>query len=64
MVESIMENIAKSIGKDPLEVRYINMNEDHKKVLEPMIEELCQNADYDTRKRAVNTFNDVRHSIC
>ncbi|XP_017763664.1 PREDICTED: xanthine dehydrogenase/oxidase-like isoform X2 [Eufriesea mexicana] len=57
MVENIMEHIAKSIGKDPLEVRYMNMTEDHKKVLQSMIKELCQNADYNIRKRAVDTFN-------
>lgn len=55
-----MEHIAKTVEKDPLEVRYANMIEDHKKVLQPMIEELCQNADYDIRKRAVDIFNAVR----
>ncbi|KOC64413.1 Aldehyde oxidase 2 [Habropoda laboriosa] len=57
MVENIMEHIAKTVGRDPLEVRYANMKEVHKDVLQPMIEELCQNADYEMRKRAVNTFN-------
>lgn len=55
-----MEHIAKTVGKDPLEIRYANMSEDHKKILQPMIEELCQNADYDTRKRSVDIFNAVR----
>lgn len=57
IIENIMEHIAKTVGKDPLEVRYANMSEDHKKILQPMIEELCQNADYDTRKRSVDIFN-------
>ncbi|XP_061934259.1 uncharacterized protein LOC107992596 isoform X2 [Apis cerana] len=57
IIENIMEHIAKTVEKDPLEVRYANMIEDHKKILQPMIEELCQNADYDIRKRAVDIFN-------
>ncbi|CAK9818034.1 Indole-3-acetaldehyde oxidase [Anthophora plagiata] len=57
MVENIMEHIASTVGKDPLKVRYANMKDVHKDALQPMIEELCKNADYEIRKRAVNTFN-------
>lgn len=60
MIENIMEHIAKTIGKDPLMVRYANMHEDHKGALQSMINDLCQNADYETRKRAVDSFNNVR----
>ncbi|XP_076397558.1 uncharacterized protein LOC100882814 isoform X3 [Megachile rotundata] len=57
MVENIMENIAKILRKDSLEIKLLNMNEDHKKMLQPMIDELSNNADYEMRKRAVETFN-------
>ncbi|XP_043603195.1 indole-3-acetaldehyde oxidase-like isoform X2 [Bombus pyrosoma] len=57
MIENIMEHIAETIGKDPLMVRYANMHEDHKGALQSMINDLCKNADYETRKRAVDTFN-------
>ncbi|CAL7942348.1 unnamed protein product [Xylocopa violacea] len=57
MAENIMEHIAKVVGKDPLQVRYANMIEEHKTMLQNMVEELFQKADYATRKRAVDTFN-------
>ncbi|XP_043258855.1 indole-3-acetaldehyde oxidase-like [Colletes gigas] len=57
MIENIMEHIAHAIGKDPLEVRLLNMDPIHKSMLLPMITELCKNADYDTRKNAVEAFN-------
>nr|XP_031846555.1 xanthine dehydrogenase 1-like isoform X1 [Nomia melanderi]XP_031846556.1 xanthine dehydrogenase 1-like isoform X1 [Nomia melanderi]XP_031846557.1 xanthine dehydrogenase 1-like isoform X1 [Nomia melanderi]XP_031846559.1 xanthine dehydrogenase 1-like isoform X1 [Nomia melanderi]XP_031846560.1 xanthine dehydrogenase 1-like isoform X1 [Nomia melanderi] len=57
MIENIMEHIARVVGKDPVEVRLLNMDPDQKTVLQPMIEELSRSADYDARKRAVETFN-------
>ncbi|XP_076639451.1 xanthine dehydrogenase/oxidase isoform X2 [Colletes latitarsis] len=57
MIENIMEHIAQTVGKDPLEVRLLNMDPIHKSMLQPMITELCKNADYDTRKKAVEAFN-------
>lgn len=63
MVENVMEHVAKAIGKDRVEVRLLNMLDEHKSMLQPMIEELCRNADYDTRKSAVEAFNNVRKVI-
>lgn len=57
MLENIMEHIAKVTKKDPLQVRLANMNDTDRAVLEPMINDLSKSADYETRKRAVETFN-------
>ncbi|XP_043523035.1 xanthine dehydrogenase/oxidase-like isoform X2 [Frieseomelitta varia] len=57
MIENIMEHIAKITGKDPLEVRYANMRSEHKEALNPMIDQLLENADYEMRKIAVDSFN-------
>ncbi|XP_011261213.1 xanthine dehydrogenase/oxidase [Camponotus floridanus] len=57
MSEDIMEHIARATKKDPFQVRLSNMNEDDKTVLEEMWRELSKSADYEIRKRAVDTFN-------
>jgi len=57
MIEDIMEHIAKVTKKDPLQVRLANMNDDDKAALDPMIKELSKSADYEMRKRTVETFN-------
>jgi len=57
MIENIMENIAKVTKKDPIEVRLSNMNDVDKTVLETMIKDLSKSADYEIRKRDVETFN-------
>ncbi|XP_017888813.1 xanthine dehydrogenase/oxidase-like isoform X2 [Ceratina calcarata] len=57
IAENMIEHIAKVVGKDPLQVRYANMLDEHKRMLQPMTEDLMKYADYDTRKRAVETFN-------
>lgn len=58
-----MEHIARVVGKDPVEVRLLNLDSDKKIILQPMIEELSRTADYDARKRAVEVFNNVRFYI-
>lgn len=55
--EHMMEHIARVVGKDPLEVRLLNMNEKDKEQVGPMIENLSSSADFEMRKRAVETFN-------
>ncbi|XP_071634820.1 uncharacterized protein [Temnothorax longispinosus] len=57
MTENIMEHIAKVTKKDPLKVRLANMNDVDKAALESMIKDLSKSADYEMRKRAVETFN-------
>lgn len=57
MLENIMEHIAKVMKKDPVQVRLANMNDADKTILEPMINDLFKSADYETRKKAVETFN-------
>lgn len=57
MIENILEHIAVEVDKDPVEIKLINMSEDHKSALEPMINDLKRSSDYDSRKRAVDIFN-------
>lgn len=61
MIENIMEHIAAKLNKDPLEVKLINMNAEDKAVLEPLIEDLKKSGDYDSRKREIEMFNNVRN---
>ncbi|KAL0109815.1 hypothetical protein PUN28_013466 [Cardiocondyla obscurior] len=57
MIEHIMEHIAKVTKRDSLKVRLANMNDVDKAAIETMIQELSKSADYDLRKRDVDTFN-------
>ncbi|XP_076300418.1 xanthine dehydrogenase [Lasioglossum baleicum] len=57
MTEVLMEHIARVVQKDPMEVRMTNMSSLYKDSLKPMVDETCTNADYEMRKRAVETFN-------
>lgn len=57
MIENIMEHIARTTRKDPIQVRLANMNKEDKAKLEPMINDLIKSADYDMRKQNVDTFN-------
>ncbi|XP_071582254.1 uncharacterized protein [Temnothorax nylanderi] len=57
MTENIMKHIAKVTKRDPLKVRLANMNDVDKVALESMIKDLSKSADYEMRKRAVETFN-------
>ncbi|XP_025155411.1 xanthine dehydrogenase/oxidase isoform X3 [Harpegnathos saltator] len=57
MIEHIMEHIARVTKKDPVQVRLLNMQSEHKSVLETMIKDLTKSADYEMRKRVVETFN-------
>ncbi|XP_071653050.1 uncharacterized protein [Temnothorax longispinosus] len=57
MTENIMEHIAKVAKRNPLKVRLANMNDVDKAALESMIKDLSKSADYEMRKRAVETFN-------
>jgi len=53
-----MERIAKTLKKDPLEIKLLNMQ----KIDSPLpnlITELQTNSEYTTRKAAVDTFNRV-----
>ncbi|XP_011694377.1 PREDICTED: xanthine dehydrogenase 1-like isoform X1 [Wasmannia auropunctata] len=57
MVENMIEHIAKVTKKDPVQVRLSNMNILDKIPLETMVKDLSKSADYEKRKRAVETFN-------
>ncbi|KAL7291951.1 hypothetical protein TKK_0014241 [Trichogramma kaykai] len=56
-VEQIMDRIAKITKQDPINVRIINMNEEDKTALVPMIEELKKTSDYDNRVALVKEYN-------
>ncbi|KAJ8668983.1 hypothetical protein QAD02_000242 [Eretmocerus hayati] len=57
LIEHVMERIARVTGKDPLEVRMINMREDDKKILFPMIDQMKNSSDYAARSNDVAKFN-------
>ncbi|XP_039304251.1 xanthine dehydrogenase isoform X1 [Solenopsis invicta] len=57
MLENMMEHIARVTKKDPVQVRLANMNDVDKAALELMIKGLSKSADYEIRKREVETFN-------
>jgi len=72
IIETIMEHIAWAIKKDPLEVRMTNFIQpgdpliaipgakfEGENPLPNMITELKTSADYDARKKFVETFNQV-----
>lgn len=65
MVENIMENIARVIHADPIEVRISNMNADDKKILLPMIDELKKTSNYQKRLQDTQQYNKVvQFSFC
>jgi len=57
MIENIMEHIAHVTKKDAMQVKLSNMSSDHKSAIETMMQDLSKSADYEMRKRAVETFN-------
>lgn len=59
MIENLMNHIAREVGKDPLEVRLANMDATDGNTMKDLIEDLRASADYDMRKRAAASFNDV-----
>lgn len=52
-----MEHIAKVTKKDPVQVRLANMNDVDKTALKTMVNDLTKSADYEMRKRNIETFN-------
>jgi len=70
-IEWIMEHIAHTVGKDPLDVRMLNFMKEgdqiivHGKGLESdniclrMIHEIKVSGDYERRKKSVEAFNQV-----
>lgn len=59
MIESLMDHIAYSVNKDPLEVRVINMDETKEAKMLSFIDELKQWAEIDKRKKQIAEFNKV-----
>lgn len=59
MIEHVMENISRVTNTDPVEVRILNMNDDDKKVLVPMIDELKKTSEYQKRLQDAEIFNKV-----
>lgn len=58
-----MERIARVTGKDPLDVKMLNMNPMDKEMLTPMIEELKKTSDYEQRRAHIDKFNKVTAQI-
>ncbi|XP_049874983.1 uncharacterized protein LOC126373064 [Pectinophora gossypiella] len=57
MIEYMMEKIASTLGKDPLEVRLANMVKEGNAIPE-MIEQLKMDCEYDDRLKKIKEFND------
>jgi xanthine dehydrogenase molybdopterin-binding subunit B len=57
-----MEHIAKVIKKDPIDVRLKNLKKDDSNV-QNMIEDLKIKADFEARKRNIEDFNKVSHTV-
>lgn len=55
MIENIMEHIAHVIGKDPLEVRMLNISKENK--MYHLLPKFREDVDFDDRKRAIDMFN-------
>ncbi|KAJ9586603.1 hypothetical protein L9F63_019796, partial [Diploptera punctata] len=55
-IEHIMEHIAKTVNKDPTQVRLLNMNKNMSSIPQ-LITDLKINADYNIRKESIDNFN-------
>ncbi|MEH6582959.1 MAG: xanthine dehydrogenase molybdopterin binding subunit [Halioglobus sp.] len=69
-IENIMDNIARVVGRDPLEVRKLNFYTDEgdrntthygqtieQHIVEPLVARLEQTSDYQQRRREITAFN-------
>lgn len=55
-IEHVMEHIAKTVKKNPIEVRINNINKDHDQLLQ-MINELKISSDYEGRQQSIKAYN-------
>lgn len=60
MIESLMEHIAYSINKDPLEIRLMNIDQTKEDKLLSFIDEIKMWAEIDKRKKEIAEFNKVK----
>ncbi|BES97397.1 2 iron, 2 sulfur cluster Hypothetical protein [Nesidiocoris tenuis] len=56
-IDNVMEHIAKIVKKDPLEVKFANMNKDET-FLRDLATETKQLAEFEQRQQKIKTFND------
>uniref|UniRef100_A0A0A9YL90 Indole-3-acetaldehyde oxidase n=1 Tax=Lygus hesperus TaxID=30085 RepID=A0A0A9YL90_LYGHE len=57
-IETIMEHVAFTVGKDPQEVRLVNMG-DEEVLLSNLMNSIKASSEYERRKREINAFNKV-----
>ncbi|XP_046483350.1 xanthine dehydrogenase/oxidase isoform X2 [Neodiprion pinetum] len=57
LAENVMEHIARELGKDPMDIRSVNMNPADNCIMNELIEDLKVTADYNMRRKAVESFN-------
>ncbi|XP_062550716.1 uncharacterized protein LOC134215576 [Armigeres subalbatus] len=57
MIENIMEHIAHVVGKDPLEVRMLNMPNGN--LMRQLLQKFRKEVKFDSRKRAIDKFNNM-----
>lgn len=57
MIENVMERIAYNLGKDPIQVRMLNMNKEEENPIPDMIEQLKKDSNYDERMPDIQKFN-------
>ncbi|XP_063225147.1 uncharacterized protein LOC134532557 [Bacillus rossius redtenbacheri] len=56
-IENIMEHIAKTVKKDPIEVRLKNLSDEARPIITEMFEHIKTTSDFETRKSQVEEFN-------
>lgn len=62
VIEHIMEEIAKLLKLDPLDVRIANLNLQFSDI-PAMISDIRKVSDYDARKQSIQTFNQVIQKV-
>ncbi|XP_039453634.1 uncharacterized protein LOC120432483 [Culex pipiens pallens] len=55
MIENIMEHIAQAVGRDPLEVRLLNISKENK--MYTLLPQFRKDVDFDVRRQAIDVFN-------
>lgn len=56
MIENIMEHIAHVVGKDPMEVRMLNMSKENP--MYQLLPKFRKDVGFDSRKKSIDKFND------
>lgn len=58
MIESVMEHIAYTVNKDPIDVKLANL-EPSEETMPSLVKDMITWSEYEQRKKAVEEFNSV-----